>query len=608
MNPCTPWFAAYAAICSFYFASVASAERIDPVIVTATRTALTVDDTLASVTVLTRTDIERSQAKTVPELLRGIPGVDLISAGSFGKQTSVFLRGTNSSHTLVLIDGIHVGAATTGAAAWEFLPLSQIDRIEIVRGPRSSLYGSEAVGGVVQIFTRKATDPLRLSAEIGVGSYHTREVGGGLSAATASNWYNVYAHRLVTGGINARQPVSEFGVVLDEPDRDGYDNTSFSARVGQRLGTKADIELHALQAQGNNKFDSSGNNQDDFVQRAAGAKLRVRPMTRWESSFALGHSLDERDNFRADSSIARTRFETKRRLLSWQNDLGLAQDQLLTIGADYSEDLVASTTAFTRASRENTGVFSQYQGLFRGHTLTTSLRTDNNQQFGHHETGNIGWGYGVTEGARLVAAFGTAFKAPTFNDLYFPGFSNPNLKPEESKTVELGLKSYRTPTTWSVAAYRTEVDDLIALDNTFIPQNLKRARIDGVEVETQTSFAQWSVSLGLSALDPRDETTGKILPRRSKKSAKLDLDRRFVHSEFGVSLIAQGARFDDTANTVRVGGYGVINLRAQYEVSKNWRLRARLDNLLDKEYQTISTFNTLGRNVFIGLAYQPKGP
>ena len=580
----------------------------DAVIVTATRTAVTADESLASVTVLEREDIERSQARSLPELLRGIPGVDLSISGGYGKQTSLFLRGTNSGHVLVLIDGVKIGSATTAPPSWEFLPLSQIDRIEIVRGPRSSLYGSEAMGGIIQIFTRKGRGPLQPRATVSTGSYNTNEISGGFSGATENTWYNLSASQLTTRGIDAREPVVEFGTLIDQPDRDGYDNRSLSARFGQRFGNGMEIEFHVLHAEGNNEFDSSGNDEVDFTQQAAGAILRFNPMSRWHTSISLGRSLDERLNFRADGTTSRTRFNTKRRQFSWQNDVSVAKGHVLTLGYDYLEDLVDSTTAYDRNSRDNAALFGQYQGNLGRHDLLVSLRTDDNEQFGQQSTGNIGWGYALTDRYRLIASYGTAFKAPTFNDLYFPGFSNPNLKPEESKSIEVGLKSKEAGMNWAVYAYRTTIDNLITLDSSFIPQNISKANIKGLEVEVSTTVAGWTASAGLSFIDPRDESTGKQLARRAKKSAKLDLDRRLGRMRFGIGLIAQGPRFDDAANTKRIGGYTVLNLRALYPLSRNWQVRGRIENLLDKEYQTIKTFNSPGRSIFITLAYQPRKP
>jgi vitamin B12 transporter len=613
------YFALFGALAALVHPGPAGAETNDQdaVIVTATRTAQTADESLASVTVITRRDIEQSQAKTLPELLRGLPGVDLAVSGGYGQVTSMFLRGTNSDHVLVMIDGVKIGSATTGTSSWEFLPLSEIERVEIVRGPRSSLYGSDAVGGVVQIFTRRGKGPARTTAELGGGSHNTYEMAGGVSGSTDANdatWYNVHAGSFSTRGINTRQPVVEFGTPIDDPGRDGYYNRSVSAGLGHQINSNSDIELHALRAQGDTKFDNSDgfNNRDDFIQQVIGTKLRLKPVPSWATSFDLGQSVDDELFFRLDQATTPERFNTKRQTFSWQNDFSMAQDQMLTLGYDYYADRVFSTTDYNKSYLNNKGLFSQYQGKFGAHDLLFGLRRDDNEQFGHHDTGNVGWGYALTGQTRLIASYGTAFKAPTFNDLYFPPFfgfvtSNPNLKPERSKTSEIGFRTKQGRANWSVSAYNTDIDDLIVLDSSFVPQNISKAHIRGLEAEASTTTGDWRFSGGLSLTDPRDVDTDKVLPRRSRQTAKLDLDKQFGKAQLGIGVIQQGPRFDDQDNTIRLGGYSIINLLVHYELSKDWQLHGRIENLMDKQYQTVNTFNSPGRGYFLTLAYQPQG-
>jgi vitamin B12 transporter len=611
------YFSLFTALAASACLGTAGADTNNPdaVIVTATRTTQTADESLASVTVITRRDIEQNQAKTLPELLRGIPGIDLTVSGGYGKLTSMFLRGTNSDHVLVMIDGVRIGSATSGTPSWEFLPVSQIERIEIVRGPRSSLYGSEAIGGVIQIFTRQGKGPARANVELSGGSHNTYEIAGGASGSTDTTdttWYNVHASSFATRGINARPPVVEFGTLIDDPDRDGYDNRSVSAKLGHRFSNKADIEIHALRAQGNTKYDSSGNNEDDFVQQVVGAKLHLKPTSAWTSSLALGRSADDRFSFRADGTTTPDRFDTEHQTFSWQNDLSIAQDQMLTLGYDYYDDRVSSTTTYDKSSRNNKGIFGQYQGKFAKHDLLFSLRDDDNEQFGNHGTGNLGWGYALSEQTRLIASYGTAFKAPTFNDLYFPPFmgfptSNPDLKPESSRTTEIGIKTKHNRASWAASAYYTDIDNLIALDSSFLPQNINEARIRGIDTEAAITTDEWRIGGGLSLVDPRDRATDKVLPRRSRQSAKLDLNKQLGKVRLGIDVIQQGPRFDDKINSVRLGGYSVINLHAHYELSKDWQLRGRIENALDRQYQTINTFNSPGRGYFLTLAYQPQG-
>lgn len=600
--------------------SYAANEQQRPIIVTATRTAETTDESLAAVTVITRKEIEQSGALSVAEVLRGVAGVDITNSGGFGKLTSVFMRGTSSTQVLVLVDGIEVGSVTAGQTSWEFLPVSEIERIEIVRGPRTTLYGSEAIGGVIQIFTRKGKGPTRPRVALGAGSHTTSEVSTGLSGGTGDNWFNLNLTRFRTEGIDAREPAIVFGAPLNEPDDDGYNNDAFSARFGHRFSNGNELEVHGLQADGNTEFDATvGNgNEDDFTQQVVGVKYRVRPTSRWNVLVEAGRSLDERRSFR-DGSTAESQFNSEIRSFNWQNDLTFGSDHIVTIGTDFRDDrasgkfdpAINSPPDFKKRSRDDLGVFGQYQGNFDKHDILIGLREDDNEQFGHHTTGNIAWGYDIGKPTRLIASYGTAFRAPTFNDLFFPDFfgfptSNPNLEPEKSKSLEVDLRGNHAYGTWNVRAYRTEIRDLIALDQNFIPQNINEATIEGFETEISATIGSWTGRAALSYVDPRDDETDDRLARRAKRTLKLDIERRFRNTQVILSVIAQSRHFDDQANTIEVDGYGIVNLAANHELSKNLRLSGRINNIFDKEYQTVDTFNELGRNIFVTIAYQPE--
>ncbi len=584
------------------------AAEIDPVIVTATRTARTADETLASVTVITRKDIERQQAQSVQDLLRGIPGVDIANNGGPGKATSVFLRGTESDHVLVLIDGVKVGSATLGTTAFQDIPVEQIERIEIVRGPRSSLYGSEAIGGVIQIFTRKGGGTLKPYVSLGGGSYETYNASAGVSGGGERGWFSLSASGIDTEGFNACNGSLSAGCFTTEPDKDGYSNLSGSLRAGYRFDNGAEVDIHALHTDGDTEFDGSFVNESESIQQVLGGTLRFSPLDIWQITLAAGQSRDESDNFK--DGTFQSRFDTERDTLSFQNDLSIALDHLLTVGTDFQDDRVDSTTAYAISSRDNTGLFTQYQGRFGAHDVQLSLRRDDNEQFGNRNTGGAAWGYALNEGLRLTASYGTAFKAPTFNELYFPGFGNPNLRPEESDSIELGLGSKAAWGHWTINAYETRIDDLIAFDaSTFAPANIDQARIRGLEAVLGTRLGNWDLNTNLTLLDPEnrsgDTNDGNVLPRRARQSFRVDADRRFGQYTFGATLLAAGKRYDDLANTRRLGGYGTVDLRAEYALTRDWRLQARIVNLLDKDYETAAFYNQPGRSLLVTLRYQP---
>lgn len=599
-----------ALLCAASHLSHAENGTLDEVVVTATRTAQSADATLASVTVITRQDIERMQAQSVPDVLRGVPGLTLANNGGAGKATSVFLRGSNADHVLVLIDGIKIGSATTGTASFQDIPVAQIERIEIVRGPRSSLYGSEAIGGVIQIFTRKGGGALKPFFTIGGGRYQTYNGSAGVSGGGERGWFSASASGIDTNGFNAcngKPFPGGAGCFTTEPDKDGYRNASASLRAGYRLDGGIEIDVNALHATGDNKFDGSFVNQSESVQQVLGGTLRYSPADNWRITLSGGRSRDESDNFL--NGAFKSRFDTERDTFSLQNDVSLTPGHLLTIGADYRDDRVGSTTAYAVTSRHDTGLFTQYQGTFGAHDVQLSLRRDDNQQFGKRDTGSAAWGYALSERLRLTASYGTAFKAPTFNQLYFPGFGSATLRPERSRSAEIGLSAQFDAARWSVNAYRTKVSDLIGFDAVFNPVNINTARLTGVEGQFHTRLDQFEFDATLTLQNPRQTSgtnQGKLLNRRPRQAIKLDVARTLGDWRVASGLYAEGKRYDDLANSSnkRLGGYGLMDVRVEYRLAEAWQLKARVENLFDKQYETAQYFNQPGRGVYFTLAYQ----
>lgn len=605
------------AVLWFGAATIGFAEDIDrheePVIVTATRTAQTADASLASVTVISRKDIERQQARSIQDLFRGLPGISIANNGGPGKNTSVFMRGAESDQVLVLIDNIKVGSATSGTTAFENIPLEQIERIEIVRGPRSSLYGSEAIGGVIHIFTRKGDGSgYRPNLSLGYGSYGTFIGSAGLSGGGKQGWFNMTISGADTDGFNAcnGKPAPDgAGCFTIEPDRDGYHNVAGSMRAGYRFKNGLEIDASFMHSAGKTKFDGSFVNKSELTQQVLGGTARFSPIDFWRVNIIAGRSKEDSDNF--NGTIFTSQFNTLRDTVTLQNDFTLSKNHILTVGTDYQNDHVDSTEDFTVNSRNNWGVFAQHQATLAKHNMQLSLRHDDNEQFGSHVTGGAGWGYAVTEKVRLTANFGSAFKAPTFNELYFPGFSNPNLRPEKSRSYEFGARGNMNWGNWSLNVYETRIDNLIAFDaSTFAPGNIDEARIRGLEAIVNTQIKGWQLNGNLTFLDPENRSSGankgNILPRRAEQSFRLDADHMlFDKIRIGGMVLAEGERFDDLANTRKLDSYVRFDLRAEYIINKNWRIQGRIENLFDKHYETAAFFNQPGRNFFATLRYQP---
>lgn len=572
----------------------------DPVIVTATRTAQTVDESLASVTVLTEEDIQRSQASSLQELLTGYTGMNFTNNGGAGKATSLFLRGTNSNHVVVLLDGIKIGSATTGDIPFQNIPVSQIERIEIVRGPRSSLYGSEAIGGVIQIFTKKDHSQRATNLSAGMGNYGTESYSLGFSGRGDTSGYHIQVSRFETDGFNAKDN--------SNPDDDGYKNDSLNAGFHYKFAANGEWSVNVLHSEGKSEYDgySVASLYDErFFKQTVGTSIKLRPSSVWQTELTLGQNRDESDFIQDD--VQTSRFDTKRRQAIWQNDFTLNQNNLTTLGIDYTKEKVDSTTSFAEDERENTGVFLQHQWTGQSNDLLLGLRQDDNQAFGKHETGNLAWGQDLTNTLRLIASYGTAFKAPTFNDLYYSGpggAGNPNLKPEESKTAEIILRGQH----WEISAYQTKVEKLIVWGKTapyfYEPSNVENATIQGVDISAKKILGDWQHQVDISFVDPRDDKTDNILPRRSRKSLRLSSDRIKHNWQYGASLIAYGERFDDAANKNRVSGYWLLNLRANYNLDKEWFLQAKIENALDKDYKTVKDYNQAGTSIFASINYQ----
>ena len=585
--------------------------EFEPMVVTATRTAETADETLASVTVITRRDIERQQARSIQDVLRGVPGISIANNGGPGKNTSLFLRGTESDHVLVLIDGVKTGSATSGTTPFQYIPIDQVERIEIVRGPRSSLYGSEAIGGVIQIFTRKGGGVFKPSFSVGGGSYNTYNVSAGISGGGDRGWFNVNVSTVDTAGFNAcnGKPLPDgAGCFTTEPDKDGYNNLSGSLRGGYRFENGIEVDAYALRSENDTDYDGSFVNESDAVEQILGVTFRYSLLDSWRLALTGGRSQDDSKNYK--DGLFKSRFNTERDTVSLQNDITVAKDHLLTLGADYQDDRIDSTTPYAVTSRNNKGLFFQYLGMIGAHEIQASLREDDNEQFDKRTTGGLAWGYPLSGKLRLTASYGTAFKAPTFNELYWPGYGNPDLRPEESRSLEVGLKGTSRGSNWSFNIYETHVDDLIAYDAaTFAPGNVDEVYIRGLEAAVTAQVAGWTLATNLTLLKPENRSAGSnkgnILPRRAEQSLRFDADRSFGRYSLGATFLAEGRRYDELANTRRLDSYATVDLRAGYRVSERWLLQGRIENLFDEQYETAAFYNQPDRSLFVTVRYQP---
>ena len=591
--------------------------EFEPIVVTAARTAETADEALASVTVITRRDIERLQVRSVQDLLRGVPGIDMVNQGGEGKLTSLFLRGTESDHLLVLVDGVKVAGVTTGMAPFQHIPIEQVERIEIVRGPRSSLYGAEAIGGVIQIFTRKGGGELRPSFSIGAGSYESYTASVGISGGGGNGWFSASLSGRDSAGFNAcdgKPNPDGAGCFTFEPDDDGFRNRSGSLRGGYRFANGLQMDAHLLRSESDTDYDGGFSNREKAVLQVIGATLRYSPTASWQLSLSGGNSLEKSENFKDSSSVGH--IDTERDSAALQSDFRFGNGHMVTLGADYQDDRVDSGTDYVVTSRDNKGLFLQYLGHLGSGDIQISLREDDNEQFGTHGTGGVALGYEPSPWIRFTASYGTAFKAPNFNELYYPpdpvwgGGGNPDLRPEKARSVELSMVMREdSGWRWALNLYQTTIDDLIAWDAAANGNiNIDKARIRGVEAQLGGEIEGWNISASLTLNQPESRaaaTSGNILPRRASRSLRIDLDRSYSRFGFGATLQAAGRRYDDLVNSRRLDPYAIMDLRAFYHLQNTWLLQARIENLFDEEYETAAFYNQAGRSFYLTLRYRP---
>lgn len=578
-------------------------------VITANRTAMSVDETLASVTVITREDIERSQVRSTQELLRRYANVTIKNTGGRGKQTSMFLRGTESTHTLFLIDGVKVGSATSGLTAFQNIPVDQIDRVEIVKGPRSSLYGSEAAGGVVQIFTRKEHQQgFTPFVRVGAGSDDTKEMAVGFGARNDYASLNATYSYEETDGIDTYKGY--------ESDDDGFENSSLSVNSAMNFSKDTVLTFTYLQSHGQNEFDDTfsfyPNQESKDTLRTIGVGLNSQITSAWSTDVQLGRSWDKSHTYA--NYVKTSTYETRRDSLSWLNHVALSDVSMLTLGYDYQEDHSVTTDNFIQNERYNHGVFTQLQTEIEGHDLEASLRYDDNEQFGSERTGNLAWGYSFNNATRVRASYGTAFVAPSFNFLYHPGYGfccsgNPDLKPEQTDTFEMGVDGSIESVEWSATWFRTRVEDLIISEApVYVPENVSKARIQGFEFGFNTHFFDWAIRSELTLISAKSrsgDTSGKRLINRPKQTLSVMMDRDFNRFSLGVTVIAESESYVDQQNTVALPGYATLDLRAGYLITDELKLQAKVENIFEQEYELSRGYNQPELTYLVSVTYQP---
>lgn len=536
------------------------------------------------------------------------------------------MRGTNDQHVVLLVDGLRINSATLGTTAYESIPLSQIEKIEILRGPASSLYGADAIGGVIQIFTRKnSTGKTLLHGAVGLGSYNTKTADAGISGAYGDLRYGVNFSSFDTDSFSAKRIRNN----AYDKDDDGYRNLSASAFMDLTLKPGHVLGLQFFESKARSHFDNAYNNYGNQTLQSYAVTSKNQFTDFWHSTFKIGVGKDDSDSHAKPSGSNPTgisEYRTEQQQLTWQNEFKLPLGTL-TLAYDRLEQKVDSesspTSKYTK-DRNSDGFLAGYVADIGNHAVQLSLREDHNTQYGNYNTGGAGYAYRLSPEWRISANYGKAFKAPTFNQLYFPNFGDPNLSPEKSDNVEASLKY--TGSTWNagLTVFENKIRNLIEFSGTattgctfsgFCPVNVGKAEILGTTLESSWHITDSLLLSGnLTVQSPRDEQSDQLLTRRSNRYGAINLLHTWGDLQWGAEMTGASTRYNNAANTKSMSGYMLVNLTANYRLNPEWKLEARANNILDKDYVLAYTgnsassvpYNTAGSNLFVGLRYQMR--
>jgi vitamin B12 transporter len=626
--------------------------KTSDVFVTATRTPISKNNVIADVTTIYPEEIERAGSSSLPELLQRQPGVEISNLGGAGKVSTLSLRGTSSTHSIVLIDGMRVGAATSGFSAIEHIPLSQIEKIEILRGPASSLYGQDAIGGVIQIFTKKGVDGFKPYVGIGYGSYNTSNFQSGIRGGNNQTTYAINFAAMNTGGFSAfiPNPNNTSGAVTNAAnlDKDGYKNYSLSSSLNHKINQDYEIDFQYFLSKGKNKFDQRYADFSPFVdfknearQESYGLNLKGQINNAWQSSIKIGQSTDkylDKQKFNpaiglilpdpppdgcggpcgAQDSTLVDLYKTTQNQFAWQNNIKLNKGSL-TLLYDFLEQKIKTTDLYEKTQRTNHGLMVGYGLIEDKHNFQTNFRKDFNSAYDDAVTGNIGYAYSINSNWTITSSFGTAFVSPSFNYLYSLAdtyaLGNPNLKPEKSKNIEGSIRYKDDSGSMSLTMFQNKIDDFIIYSNPYpnitrtSTQNLNKAEIQGLTISGDQFLGHFQIKGGMTFQSAKNEDTDLYLPRRAKTFGNINFNYYIGSWNVGVEETYSDKRFDNKENTVKLSGYALTNIVAGYKINDKLNLNLRLNNVFDKDYSLAAEgasgfrYQTPGRSLFANLRY-----
>lgn len=599
--------------------SVSTANNsMDPVIVTATRTPTRANDVLADYVYIGPEEIADAGQTSLVELLQRQRGVEISTIGGPGSAASVFLRGSNSNQALLLVDGVRSQAAGTGGFSLQAIPLGIIDRIEIIFGPQSSLYGSDAIGGVIQIFTKKGTGPFQANASTGYGSYGTSITDASLYGSfgdTKTTSYALSGSQEISTGFNSVATNNRDALTQN---RTGYIKSGGAGRIAQEWDRGQEFGFQFLASRLDNQYPVSSSSIGNQISNLGIFSLFSNNQINkdWKSMLQVSQSNDYSQNLYSTGNPV---YKTKQMIYSWQNDIKIGSDLLQLVAERKTLNGYSNDGGIVSQNQNTNTVAGSYQLKRGSHLANLALRNDSITGYGPQTTGSASYGYFFSKQIRGNINYGTGFKAPSFNDLYFPGYGNVNLQAEKSKNTEIGLHYESNQLDLHLIGFNSTITNLIQYTqssppcsadqlgppNYGCPGNAGVAKISGVSVGGIAKLSSLRLKASYDQQNPIDQTTGFLLAKRARQFGNLGAEYRYRKVNMGAEGTFQGGRYN-SGNSGYMGGYAIFNLYGNYEFAKDWSVFGRWNNIFNKDYQLSYGFNTPGSNLFVGVRYAMK--
>lgn len=604
----------------------------DSIVVTANRRATPIREVASSITILTAEDIVEAQVNMVSDLLRTVPGVDVVQSGGPGKTVSVFLRGAGSHHTLVIIDGIEMNDPATASSSFDFahLNVDDIQRIEILRGPQSVLYGSDALGGVINIITKHGIGKPKIELNSEVGAYKTFKES--LLISGSKNDVD-YTFNL------SRKDVEGFSSIKSDntnPEKDGYKNSYFSSNLGWQLSNNFYITLTGKYVDAKADIDKTFGNPDDpnYITKSKlktlGSKLEVFPQNyKFRQSYGFyyskhkSESIDEVDDFLPEDKSEFTT-DGERIKLDWQNIYDISNDISFLAGIETENEKFSSINYSQSSFGEYVDIVETISNRTTGIYLLSSIdynnrlfvtvgaRNDHHDRYGNQFTYRITSSYDINPiGFKLKGTIGTGFKSPSLFQLLHPLYGNPELKAENSNGWELGIEKniFSNLLLLGITYFSNDFEDIITYNPaTFVNENITEAETNGIELFiAMRPDANSDVRFDYNITDAIDLSDNSRLVRRPKHKASISLSRRFDEKlKANFRILYVGKRDDLDFNQfptakVKLNSYSITNIAVSYFVNSRMTINGHLENLFDKEYEEVLTFNSPGRSGYFGV-------